>query len=135
MADTTRVRFTYDAFDTILRQLPIIAGEVVEETLDDLDVTVKRMMREPKSGRRYGNHIASAPGEAPAVDTTRLINSLTKEMTTPRRGYYYTEVEYSETLELGGMRIAPRPYMKPAAELVRPDFMQKMANLERRLRL
>lgn len=76
-----------------------------------------------KSGRLYTrrsvSHRASAPGEAPATDTGRLVNSIVatfkgagEAFTIAGRGL----AKYAPLLEFGTSKIAPRPFMLPALE-------------------
>ncbi|MNE40071.1 hypothetical protein D3C80_1340600 [compost metagenome] len=70
----------------------------------------------PGSGRIYGKHQASAPGEPPAVDTGRLRNA-TQADTQVRRdgddivGRVVANSEYAHALEVGTERMAPRPFL------------------------
>ena len=135
----TSVKLVYNKFPAIAKQLPKAALEIIEETIDDINETVKHGMASPKSGRVYvrGNrlHTASAPGEMPAIDTTKLISSLQHQIVRGEyKGYYYTESVYAPMLEYGTSKMAPRPFMTPAAERARRAFMRKMKNLEDRLR-
>lgn len=52
------------------------ASELVRKTALEIEADIKRDMASEKHGREYGDHVASAPGEAPAVDTGVLINSV-----------------------------------------------------------
>jgi hypothetical protein len=76
-------------------------------------------------------HRASAPGESPAVDTGNLTNSLH----TIKRGKFTREVitnaEYAKALEFGApsRKLAPRPFLKPAAEAEGPAFKARMAKV------
>ena len=76
-----------------------------------------------KSGRTYKrrtvSHRASAPGEAPASDTGRLVNSINsyalgngEAISVAGRG----TVKYATMLEFGTTKIAARPFMLPALE-------------------
>jgi len=68
-----------------------------------------------KSGRKYQ---ASAPGEAPAIDTGTLINSLRTDAGTDEQGNpvgYIHMVGYGLILEFGlGKNIRPRPFIRPS---------------------
>lgn len=77
----------------------------------------------PKTGRVYKRrtvtHRASAPGEAPASDTGRLINSITSYVNkiaglsafvVAGRGV----VKYARMLEYGTTKMSPRPFMQPS---------------------
>jgi HK97 gp10 family phage protein len=80
-----------------------------------------------KSGRVYkrGNvtHRASAPGEAPASDTGRLVNSINGTFEKGERAAIIRAgggiVRYARMLEFGTTKMAPRPFMFPAAERAR----------------
>lgn len=87
-------------------QRAALAGEAI----------TKANLSRPGSGRVYGKHQASAPGEPPAVDTGRLRNA-TQADTQVRRegddivGRVVANVEYAHALEVGTERIAPRPFL------------------------
>lgn len=77
---------------------------------------VKKQMRTSKSGRRYKrgktgrDHIASAPYEAPAVDTGILINrSIYETRINDLHFVVGSNVKYSEYLEFGTRNMKPRP--------------------------
>lgn len=91
-----------------------------------------RIISPPKTGRIYpskhrkgATHQASAPGEAPAADTGRLHQSITSVQTVNGPDRYVNETAanapYAIALELGTSKIAPRPYMQPAFDEVRPQ--------------
>jgi HK97 gp10 family phage protein len=86
-----------------------------------VEQAAKLSMGEAKSGRMYGAHQASAPGEAPAVDTGLLLNSIQSELvetsaTSALAQAGVAGAEYGEALEYGTARILPRPYMRPALD-------------------
>jgi phage gpG-like protein len=64
-------------------------------------------------------HVASAPGDPPAVDTGNLRGSISWEWV-GRNARVGTNVDYAPGLELGtlghGGHIAPRPFMRPSVE-------------------
>ena len=130
---TTVTTVTFNRFAEIARRLPQATGEVVEETLYEIETDIKIGMEGPHTGRIYGSHQASAPGEMPAVDTSNLVNSITAEMDGETSGAVYTNVEYAARLECGMQGIRPRPYMTPAAENARRGFERRMQELEGRL--
>ena len=61
---------------------------------------VKRSMATPKSGAIYDGHQASAPGEPPAIDSGMLVNSISFKKEGPLIGKIFTNIEYSERLEV-----------------------------------
>lgn len=78
---------------------------------------IERLNNPPKTGRLYRRntvvHQASAPGESPATDTGRLVQSITTSYDTKNIiGYVNVSTEYAAALEFGTPRIAPRPYAR-----------------------
>ena len=73
----------------------------------------------PKSGRIYRrrgvSHQASAPGEAPASDTGRLVNSrkitLDHDLVRARLSF---ATAYAKALEIGTKKMEPRPFARRA---------------------
>lgn len=72
-------------------------------------------------GRTYArgrtSHTASAPGQPPAVDTGRLRASIDSDLGADSRGLVArigTNVVYARHLELGTVRMAARPFLRPA---------------------
>ena len=91
-----------------------VAPEVKRET--------KRLIRSPnKTGRIYNIggklHQASAPWEAPANLSGDLAKSIRSKVTGSTRLKIFTEQPYGGYMEEGTKdgRIAPRPYLRPAA--------------------
>lgn len=139
MARRTAVRIVYNKFPEIVRRLPGAAREIVEETIDEIDETVKRGMAASAGGRTYvrggRTHVASAPGDMPAIDTTKLIGSLQKRIISGKaHGFYFTDNAYAVYLEYGTSKMAARPFMHPAADSAKRSFMRKFRRLEDRLR-
>jgi HK97 gp10 family phage protein len=84
----------------------------------------RAVARGPKTGRIYMKgknksirHQASAPGEPPATDTGRLLNSIVgdaKVVGKQVQGYLDARTAYAGYLEFGTRRMAARPFMTPA---------------------
>lgn len=112
--------------------------KAVEESLHKVRTTSLHMIqRDPKSGRVYtqefrmingrvtpvgdrseapnlsSEHQASAPGEAPATDTGRLVTSI-KVKRTGTEGTVGSQLDYAFYLEYGTLRMEPRPWLRPA---------------------
>ena len=112
----------------ITREMRPRVSAVVKNTAYAIEGRAKASMSGPKSGRLYVRagriHQASAPGEAPAVDTGNLANSI---QTHVLAGGLTAEVtagaEYGLYLELGTLRMAPRPFFAPATEAERAAFV------------
>lgn len=80
---------------------------------------VRLITQTPKTGRIYRRrgvtHQASAPGEAFANDTGRLLNSRTIEIISERLAARLTfRTNYGLMLEVGTRRMAARPFARPA---------------------
>lgn len=76
-----------------------------------------RSLKQAGTGRQYGRHRASAPGQPPATDTGRLAASVREELGRDSKGLVEvigTDVRYARFLELGTRTTAPRPFLRPA---------------------
>jgi len=82
----------------------------------------------------YKIHRASAPGEAPAVDTGNLKGTINMEMTGKTTAIITADPEYARHLEFGTRRMQMRPFMRPAAEKNRGPFISALRSLERHLK-
>lgn len=90
--------------------------------------SVRLINQKPKSGRFYiinvgigGKalkspriHQASAPNEAPAVITGKLRKSISFNVHNFNQLEFGSNVEYGKYLELGTVKMKPRPYLKPS---------------------
>lgn len=78
------------------------------------------------AGRQFRGHQASAPGEAPAIDTGALSRSITHEITETGAGFSLDigpsaqsgRDDIAAHLEFGTSKMAPRPSWRPALEEV-----------------
>jgi hypothetical protein len=99
---------------------------IVREFAFAVEAQMKLLMTQPKSGRQYKRgsrtHTASRPGEAPAVDTGFLINSIRTAIISDTRAEIVVGAEYAEALEFGGDKVAERPFIRPAIEGVIGQF-------------
>tara|TARA_Y100000361_G_scaffold95500_1_gene85453 strand:+ start:4249 stop:4674 length:426 start_codon:yes stop_codon:yes gene_type:complete len=90
----------------------------------------------PKTGRTYGNHIASAKGEYPATDTGFLVQNISKQLNrTQFEGKVTSSAQYGVHLEYGTRNMDARPFMFPSLEKNRRKILQRFkdAKLLRRL--
>ena len=75
----------------------------------------------------YKFHRASAPGESPATDTGKLVNSIRS-----RKGnewaMVYVSASYGGPLEFGTGRMAARPFLRPAYEKHKDEVLKAMAD-------
>lgn len=80
---------------------------------------ISLIVNTPKSGRTYRRrgveHQASAPGEPPASDTGRLVQSIrTTYAEDGLVGTVEASTAYAAPLEYGTQRMDPRPFARPA---------------------
>lgn len=110
------------------------AKSAVTKASRDIEAAAKLSMQGPKSGivysRRGTEHQASAPGEAPAIDTGQLAGSIGVEFSdNGLTGEIGPSAEHGFWLEFGTRNMAPRPFMTPAAEKEREPFLAAMRQI------
>lgn len=101
-----------------------IQAAVTEIAYSALAAAQLSLQRGPKTGRIYKRrkvrHQASAPGEAPATDTGRLVSSLKVEIPSEKwTANLVAGVPYAIHLEYGTRHMKPRPFMRPAGDAQR----------------
>lgn len=69
-----------------------------------------------RSGRMYGDHQASAPGEPPANLTGALVASIDDVRNGTLSYSVHAAADHARPLELGTHKMAARPFMVPALE-------------------
>lgn len=81
-----------------------------------------------KGKKKTIRHVASAPGEAPANDTGRLVNSIRTEAgeDVVRISAGSGAVKYATALEFGTNKMAPRPFMGPALKDATPFIVEQV---------
>lgn len=104
-------------------------SQAVREAAADVEARAKiEILAGRKSGRVYirrgAAHQASAPGEAPATDVGNLAGSIQHRPVSRLEAEVAAAAEYAAVLELGGARVEPRPYLRPALEAAAPGFEQ-----------
>ena len=122
---------TYNALPTIRARFPKVVSDICLETAELVVNFAKQAMLEPKHGAVSGTHQASAPGEAPAVDTSMLINTLSA-FRNGNGAIAAAGTEYALPLEFGTYKMAARPFFRPAAEKAMSFFISKLSKLESR---
>lgn len=87
----------------------------------------------PKSGYAYERgsrvHVASAPGQAPAIDTGFLASSIQIARESPLSSLVTAGAEYAVHLEYGTVRMAPRPFFRVSVQKAGDWFMAAAARL------
>lgn len=123
-----------EGLDRIERSTDAIKARAKNEIEKALYASAKRVEGDAKrsilSGEKTGRiyrrgsivHRASAPGEAPASDTGRLVNSINSYLNRAAGGLEAFivagrgTVRYARMLEFGTIKMAARPFMFPALE-------------------
>ena len=140
--------FKIEGLDRLDRALKGVPELVNKEVNIALFASAKRVEAEAKRSiaaggktgriyrRRTVTHQASAPGEAPATDTGRLVNSITaypapqgKRESTVVAGR--GTVLYAALLEFGTRHIAARPFLFPALEKCKDWIRERLAKAVR----
>lgn len=134
------VKITLEGDAELKAALAKIQGEIPQEVSNAVLATAleiqsdvkKRIQRGPASGRVYvksspkRTHQASAPGQAPATDTGRLVNSVMFDQVDKVTAEVSSVVRYASWLEFGTFKMAARPAWRPAVEKARPKFLARM---------
>lgn len=111
------IRYTYT--------FPVIEFEGLDRILKLLVFEAKGQAQQlhsdsPRGGLWYNSgkrkHKSSAPGEAPAVDTGRLMKSIYAKAPTGNTAEFGAAAPYAGYLEDGTKKMAKRPMLNPAAE-------------------
>lgn len=88
---------------------------------------VLKVQRGPKTGIQYGDHRASAPGEAPATDSGNLARNIGIEVDVDRKeASVISRAAYSAALEFGTNdgKLLPRPFMQPSFSENLPEIKE-----------
>lgn len=106
--------------DEIVRRIRAAAARGVLRGTEAVVTEATRLIQSTsKSGRTYRRrgveHVASAPGEAPATDTGTLVKSNgTETRNGGLTGIAKWSAAHAPSLEYGTSRIEPRPFARPA---------------------
>lgn len=103
---------------------------LIDTTLEHIQQHVETAMELPKGGRVYNGHIASAPGDAPAIDTSDLIDSAVIERNGMEGEITYTS-DHALHMEFGApnANVAARPFLAPAVAAERPAWEQGLEGI------
>lgn len=102
------------------------AHVIVHKIGEDAIAHMVQGMEKQGGGRLYrrGGHVhqASAPGEPPARDEGTLAGSIQMEDDGPAAVVITVGAAHGIYMEKGTSHIAPRPFVQPAIDAVRPAF-------------
>lgn len=105
---------------------------VVRGTEAVVEEATSLILETPKTGRVYRRrgvtHQASAPGQPPASDTGRLVQSNRTEFDQAElTGTAIWSAAHAAALEHGTAKMAPRPFARPALANSREEIEQDIA--------
>ncbi len=91
------------------------------------------MKETPKTGKEYPRrkggtkiHIASSPGNPPAIDSGTLTGSTYYSMVDNFTAAIGSRLEYAVHLEFGTLKMEARPSWVPAAERAAPKLQKRL---------
>ena len=128
----TKIVKEFDHLPIMGQKMAQRAAAVVRVATFNVQSRVKLSMEPPKTGLIYKRpggktHLASAPGEAPAIDYGNLVNSIQVDFENGGlTGIVFTSRDYAALLEFGGAHVAARPFMEPAVNAEWPAFLAAM---------
>lgn len=114
-----KTRMTWNGMKITTGVQQAIMRGLIASANDVRNTAMESIVEGPKTGMIYNTrgrlHQASAPGEPPAADIGNLHNSITLRIDVPRMNVFVNaSARYAAALEYGTVRIAPRPYLRPA---------------------
>lgn len=111
----------------VATQVPALAAVIVEKTATDLVTVAQTSMDSSGGGAVYkrGNktHQASLPGNPPAVDDGTLRAAVAARPLGQLEWEVTVGAAHGVYQEFGTSRIAPRPFLYPAAQQVWPSMV------------
>lgn len=110
MASTVVARIVFNRLPELRGQLRQRASQAVRKAALDIEARAKQVV---------------------PVRTGNLKNSIQTTMESDLTAVVETAVEYAPYVELGTRRMAPRPFLGPAAEAVKPSFEAAVTELLR----
>lgn len=108
-----------DKTDEVFARLETELTAWAAEGVDILYDRIEASMRSAKTGRKYGSHQASAPGESPAVRTGKYLLSISRDKQILKAAIG-TRSLIGLYLEKGTKRMAARPHFEAALRESQP---------------
>ena len=127
MSMGAKIELVFNHIPRISQAASAAIAQQVEESAKNIGEDSRGKMRESKHGRVYiingQPHQASAPGEAPAVLTGDLVDSI-KEQKVNDLTWQVVSDGIQSWWEYGLRGYPARPYFRPAADKEKPDFVR-----------
>ncbi len=112
MAKNTRIHIRVNRFPEIARRFSEATELIVRKAAYDVEGYAKAVV---------------------PVKIGKLKNSISTEFPSRTKAIIAPHTNYAEHVEFGTRFMRERPYMRPAAEKVRPSFLEAFSQLERLL--
>lgn len=122
-----QVKVNKSELDKIINQAENLVYEGSEYMANEMK---KSIASGTKSGKRYGTHTSSAPGQAPANWTGKLLNSI-RIQKTKGISFVYVTAKYAEFLEFGTSKMRPRPFIIPAFLKTKKMILDRLKRIAR----
>lgn len=136
MTPAEMARYVNVEVDRIVQTLNVKAQSRARTAVNELRNSAITTLSKDGTGRRYGKHIASSPGQTPAPDTGSLRMRWRQFVfAEPNLGgvkiimRIKSDVKYSEFLEKGTRKMAARPYKQKIKNDALPKINALYANL------
>jgi hypothetical protein len=109
------------------------AALAARSTASSINADIRVSMGGSKHGKEYTSagkrHVASAPGEAPAIDKGEYVQTFHSEKVDDTTFAVGTTDPRGPALELGGAHVAARPHMGPAFERAKEGFGENLKEI------
>jgi HK97 gp10 family phage protein len=122
---TVNTKINKNIDDLLVNKVLLLLGKAATEFEAE-------MKNEIETGAKTGNtyqrgnisHTASAPGQAPASDSGKLVGSIRYKKKSATEHEVSINSEYALALEVGTSRMAARPFITPALQKAKKKLMK-----------
>jgi hypothetical protein len=136
MGSQSTCRVVYNGIPTLRQDLAQDLEKVCSKVTEDMLADMQASMRGIKSGRTYQRgkniHVASKPGEPPAIDYGALVNSFWRRKLRPWVWLLGAAMEYALFLEFGTRKMEARPFFEVIVRKYRPIFDEAVTQVIQR---
>jgi hypothetical protein len=138
VSDPIVIKMVYNNFPRVKVAAKVGARKIVSDYSDKIHRNIVVQMLAPKHGRMYWGksgrkYRASAPGEAPAIDTGSYWRSIRERWVATYTRAIYTNDDRAMWFYHGTSKMAPRPHFRPAVNRYEYGFTQDMKNYLQRM--
>jgi hypothetical protein len=103
-------------FLELAREYPEVVDDAIQAAAREGERYVKESIAQsPATGRQYGDHVSSEPGNPPRIDSGNLVNNINVRPVRDKVWAIRSAAEYAMLLEYGTSKLEARPHMTPMA--------------------